>query len=1176
MLIDTGAANSFVHQSHLSQLQILYRSNHNPSFKLADGSTPFHTIGDVVFSVKLGHISTEVHAFVTDRLAYDCILGGDWIKRYGVEIRSHQNKIVVHHRNLSVHYPMDGGMRRVPLRLVGSVCLLPQQEIPVDAAVPVASLPLANFRPLGKFANNHAVRIPDAMLRVSHYHTSIMLYNAGNTTQHLAPRTVLGYVDGDIATTSVIVGNVNKMIHNIARVTEQPNTTLQPMLSTFVEPLTQHITEGVCRDKVAAVLRQWYELFDVNTATTALTPMNHAIRTGDYPPIVSKPHPQSFKQRLEVQRQVSQLLRDQKIRPSDSPWAAPVLLVKKNDGTERLVVDFRKLNAITIKDSYPLPTIEEILNQLGGHRYFSKLDLRAGYHQIPIREIDKLKTAFVTKDALYEWNVLPPGLKNAPPSFQRCMNNIIGRSRGHFCLVYLDDIIIFSRSFEDHLVHLSDVLATLHKHRLRLHPAKCVFFQHQINYLGHSIDIDGLHPLNDKILAIRDFPMPSTLKEANAFIGLVGWYRRFIPDFAKIAAPIHLVTNKTKGRRKEFFWASEQADAFHRLISVITTAPLVLDFPDPMVPFTLSTDASDIGAGAVLKQTINGKDRVVYYFSQLFNRTQRNYSTIEREALAVWLAVNKLRPYLLSADFLIETDHCPLCDFYRKKCRNRRIDCWGVLLADYSITGVKYKKGKCNCDADFLSRYPQSAVDDEVELSVNAVTRAMAKRHAQQLVATPSASNLPQLDSQQSERVQHHDAPKSTIIVEQNRPDNSPLHPATIRAAQITDPEVQIQIHAVNRTAVDDLCVHNGVLFKLLKNGHRVPWIPRALVPDVLRVFHNHPTAAHFGRDRTFDKIKRRAFWPHMYADIRKHIRSCEECAGFNIRRRKPYGLLESIEPPDGIMELVALDFWGPAPTTLDGNRYVLVMTDYLSKYVWAKALPTCTARDAAQFLIDKLEFGVPSYILTDCGTHFDNELFNALSKLVGANHILTTPYRAQSNGQVERWNASMRPKLFSLTGDHPHDWDIFLPAVVNAYNSGLHATTNMTPSSLMFARDIRLPFDPPRSTISLSKPSDYWDFVQQFRQVTTKMVRNNIQEHHRLAKKRYDRNRRSPTYQPGDPVFVRQHGSVGKAGKLFDGPFFVVEQRGPNTYTISNDDSSWSRQVHSADMEPFPSRSSQ
>ena len=578
MLIDTGAANSFIHQSQLQHIRIHQRIECDPHFKLADGSTPFPTNGKVIFPLRFGRIVTYVHAFITNRLSCGRILGNDWITQYGVDIHTKESKIVVHTKNGSTEHQMDNSSRSVPIRLVGSICLIPGQEVVVDASAPISSMSVAVIRPHDKFNGCRPLRVPDASVRIDNYRTSIVLYNSRTSIQHLAPYTLLGHIDGDVATIQPMESNDNIPINMIEMATRTSNQ-MPDDISAFIQEAARHIDDNARREQALITLRQRRELFDVKTATTAITSMNHAIRTPDHPPIASKPHAQSYKQRLEVERQVTQLLKDRKIRPSDSPWAAPILLAKKKDGSERLMVDYRRLNEITIKDSYPLPTIEETLAQLGGHKFFTKLDLRAGYHQIAIREGDKPKTAFTTKSGLFEWNVLPPGLKNAPPSFQRCMNNIIGRSRSHFCLIYLDDIIVFSRTFDDHLAHVADVLDTLHRHRLRLHPAKCLFFQGKIEYLGHSIDANGLHPLDEKVKAIRDFPMPTTLKEANAFIGLVGWYRRFIPDFAKIAGPIHTVTNKTKERRKEFFWASEQTAAFEQLKSIVTSAPLVTPPP---------------------------------------------------------------------------------------------------------------------------------------------------------------------------------------------------------------------------------------------------------------------------------------------------------------------------------------------------------------------------------------------------------------------------------------------------------------------------------------------------------------------------------------------------------------------------------------------------------------------
>jgi hypothetical protein len=387
-----------------------------------------------------------------------------------------------------------------------------------------------------------------------------------------------------------------------------------------------------------------------------------------------------------------------------------VLLIKKKEGDYRFVVDYRKVNAITAKDSFPIPTIESTLQQLAGNSYFSKLDLRSGYFQVPINEIDKPKTAFITTTGLWEFNVLPMGLTNAPPSFQRIMYNLVVNSREHYCLVYLDDIIIFSKTFKDHLNHLDKILNILDKHRFQLNPNKCSIMRKQIDYLGHSINEYGITPLHDNVKAIQELPLPDqpTLKQANEFIGGLGFYRKFIKNFSKIAAPIHRVTNLTKINKHKFKWDEEQRQAVQQLKQIITGPDLVLEFPDPNLPYVLSTDASRAGLGAVLKQiTDDGKIKIIYYLSRVVTNTELRYSTTELEALAIVWSITKLRSYLLGKDFKIETDHCPLCQFHKKRSRNGRLDRWAIeILSEYNITEIKYKKGKCHCDADLLSRYP--------------------------------------------------------------------------------------------------------------------------------------------------------------------------------------------------------------------------------------------------------------------------------------------------------------------------------------------------------------------------------------------------------------------------------------------------------------------------------------
>ena len=335
-----------------------------------------------------------------------------------------------------------------------------------------------------------------------------------------------------------------------------------------------------------------------------------------------------------------------------------MLLARKKDNTYRFVVDYRKLNAVSTKDAYPMPTIEEALQRIGGHRFFTKLDLASGYFQIPIREEDKAKTAFTTGRGLYEFNVLPQGLKNASASFQRIMNTLLVANRESFCIVYMDDILIFSDTFAQHLQHVDEIMQVLHAHRFTVSPPKCSIAQSSIDYLGHTISANGVTPLNDNIAPIMNMPEPRTLKDANLFIGGLGFYRRFIRNFAKLAAPIHAVSNKSKDRRGDFQWGEPQRLAFQALKTAITTKPLFLHFPDPTRPLVLSTDASNNRIGAVLKQTLaDDTFHVISYFSRMLSDTEQRYSTIEKEALAIHSALEKLRPYTINHEVVIVDPH---------------------------------------------------------------------------------------------------------------------------------------------------------------------------------------------------------------------------------------------------------------------------------------------------------------------------------------------------------------------------------------------------------------------------------------------------------------------------------------------------------------------------------------
>jgi len=436
-----------------------------------------------------------------------------------------------------------------------------------------------------------------------------------------------------------------------------------------------------------------------STATVA-----HEINTrADTAPVNVRPYRLPERHKTEVNRQTQEMLRNKIIRTSVSQWNAPLLVVpKKADASGkpklRVVVDFRKLNDLTIGDSFPLPNITEILDQLGNAKYFTTLDLASGYHQIPMAERDKQKTAFSTPYGHYEFNRMPFGLKNAPATFQRLMNSVLTGMQGLKCLVYLDDIVIYGASLEEHNKRLEEVLQRLRENNLKLQPDKCEFLRKETIYLGHIISENGISPDPSKLTAIKEFPMPRKVKDIQSFIGLAGYYRKFIADFSKIAKPLTKLTKKSE----KFEWTAEQQNAFETLKEKLMTAP-VLKYPDFTEEFIVTTDASAFAIGAVLSQGKVGNDRPIAYASRVLTRAEQNYNTTEKELLAIVWAVKHFRPYVYGTKFKIVTDHKPLIWLFNVNDPGSRLIRWRLKLEEYDYE-IIHKAGRANANADALSR----------------------------------------------------------------------------------------------------------------------------------------------------------------------------------------------------------------------------------------------------------------------------------------------------------------------------------------------------------------------------------------------------------------------------------------------------------------------------------------
>ena len=746
---------------------------------------------------------------------------------------------------------------------------------------------------------------------------------------------------------------------------------------------------------------------------------------------------------------------------------------------------------------------------------------------------------------------------------------------------------------------------------LVLNPPKCVFATSQIDYLGHTISQRRITPMKEKIEAILQINEPRSLAQANKFIGALGWYRKFIPHFATVAAPIHAVTNLTKDKRHKFKWNYAQSKAFQDLKRLLVTEPLFLHYPVDNVPLILTTDASGIGIGGVLQQEIEGEVHNLYYHSQLMTPCERKYSTIEKEALAIYKCFARMRTFLLGRTVTLRTDHCPLCHIMEKTVHNSRVDRITHLIQEYNIDKVIHIKGRDNCLPDFLSRYSNESIEDlfEVEYGLESKDNSAASLPSSSLLSTsPSLRHdtknntiLARMElrprSNQHQHSRNIHTPNQEIVTDSQSdiesdkkvtPNNSFTSKFSsnlfdlnkLNEEQHNDPTIHNIIDNI-RTSPNNFSfvMKNNLLHKLItpsrysKRKLEVIYLPSSMLKSLLKACHDDPmTGAHFSFDRTYNKIRYYYWWPDMKSTIKHYIESCLLCKQYNVTRNKRYGHLRPIAPPDGPFLLIGIDYCGPLKRTPRENQYVLVITDHFSRHITAIALPNCTAETTAQALFNEYfcKYGIPAVILSDQGSHFRNQLMDNIKNLIGYNHIYSTPYHPQTNGIVERFNATFIPQIAKLQDTQDNNWDEYLQAVVFAYNTGIHKTTKYSPFELLYGRLPRLPISTRPAYFSFVKPNDYFEQLKKTLRIYHQAAKHHIVLQQQYNKTSYDHNRLDPQYKIGDKVLTRIQGNRGKLEPKFSPIPQVITQVYHPIYVIQDEINHVSSQVHVADLRPI------
>lgn len=886
------------------------------------------------------------------------------------------------------------------------------------------------------------------------------------------------------------------------------------------------------RESIMKVLNKFRKVFAFNDNELGRTNLvDHSIDTGDSKPIHLRPYRIPHSQRKLLESQIETMCANGIVRPSKSPYSAPIVLVPKKDGKVRMCIDFRKLNEVTKKDVYPLPRIDDMLDALNNSKYFSVLDLCQGYHQVPIKESDKEKTAFSFFGGHYEYNYMPFGLCNSAPTFQRLMDSVLSGLLWNTCLVYIDDVIVFSETISDHVKRLEEVLKRFEDSGLKLKAQKCSFGKTEVAFLGHKISATGISPDTDKVKSIHNFPEPSNVSELRSFLGLISYYRKFVKDFASKAAPLHKLLRKGV----EFIWDSNCESAFKTFKEALTSYP-ILRYPDFSLPFVLYTDACDTGIGAVLAQDGPDGERTIAYASKSLKPNEQNYAVIEKEALAIVWGVKYFRHYLFGRKFTVITDHNPLRWLMDIKNPAGRLARWSLTLQEYDIT-IKHRPGKAHQNADALSRIP-----------------------AEPSVATTCA------------KAETDIIPKRSYQDIRDRQKNDPSLAAIIQYLELGElPELSSKARETVILSGDYELGHDGLLYHLWQPGshrrrqaiRRQIAIPRSLIDEVMYACHDDLTAGHLSFQKTYDKVQERFYWKGMYSDIEFWCKSCVDCATKKSPKNRPKFPLNPLPTVNGPFDRVAVDVLGPFPPTYKSNKYIIVFSDYLTRWPEVFAVNNADAETTARLFVEEIvcRHGAPRELLSDNGKNFRSNLMKEICKLTNTKKTFTTAYHPETNGLVERFNGTLTTMLSMYVSGHQRDWDTFIPYILFAYRTAIHESTKESPFYLMHLRDAVLPIEaalcPP--TFSYAVADDYKEEAKVRLQEAYTLVNENLQKNQQKQKEHYDDASKETHYTEGDKIWlytpVTKPGLSAKLTHHWHGPYKVLTKLSDVTYKLQDPD---------------------